>query len=146
MPGAGLIPGLQGHMIPTMQAPHQMQGPDGMDDEPAYKRAKLEESLIPEHEYLARNPNPVEFKIQLPMIDKSEWKLNGQMFPVALPLSDTVSVIKAKIFDEVGMPAGKQKLQLDGMFLKDSNTLAYYNFNPSTIVLLQLKERGGRKK
>jgi splicing factor 3A subunit 1 len=32
------------------------------------------------------------------------------------------------------------------MFIKDSNTLAYYNFLPSSVVQLQVKERGGRKK
>ena len=73
------------------------------------------------------------------------------------------------------MPAGKQKLQLgvrifsviplnvqydesalvsylvvylfqQGIFIKDSNTLAYYNVTPASLVQLQLKERGGRKK
>jgi len=44
------------------------------------------------------------------------------------------------------MPPGKQKLQLDAIFLKDANTLAYYNVRPGTIVTLQVKERGGRKK
>jgi len=44
------------------------------------------------------------------------------------------------------MPAGKQKLQIESLFIKDSNTLAFYNFTSSTVVGLQLKERGGRKK
>jgi len=80
------------------------------------------------------------------MLDKSEWKLGGQSFSITLPLTDTVSVIKAKVYDELGMPAGKQKLQLDGLFMKDSNTLAFYNFTPMCAVQLQVKERGGRKK
>ena len=33
-----------------------------------------------------------------------------------------------------------------GLFMKDSNTLAFYNFMNSGVVQLQLKERGGRKK
>ena len=32
------------------------------------------------------------------------------------------------------------------MFVKDSNTLAFYNITNGTTVQLQLKERGGRKK
>lgn len=35
---------------------------------------------------------------------------------------------------------------LQGIFIKDSNSLAYYNVTPTSIVQLQLKERGGRKK
>jgi len=33
-----------------------------------------------------------------------------------------------------------------GLFFKDSNSLAYYNIMPGTVLNLQLKERGGRKK
>ena len=33
-----------------------------------------------------------------------------------------------------------------GMFIKDSNSLAFYNFVNGATVQLQLKERGGRKK
>ena len=32
------------------------------------------------------------------------------------------------------------------MFIKDTNTLAYYNVGNGAIMQLQLKERGGRKK
>ncbi len=44
------------------------------------------------------------------------------------------------------MPPGKQKLQLDSIFLKDANSLAYYNVRPGTVISLLVKERGGRKK
>ncbi len=44
------------------------------------------------------------------------------------------------------MPPGKMKLQLDSIFLKDANSLAYYNFRPGMVIGLQVKERGGRKK
>jgi len=45
------------------------------------------------------------------MSEKPEWRLKGQVLTLTLPLSDTVSVIKAKIHEETGMPPGKQKLQ-----------------------------------
>ena len=35
---------------------------------------------------------------------------------------------------------------LQGIFVKDSNTLAFYNFMSGATVQLQMKERGGRKK
>ncbi len=78
--------------------------------------------------------------------DKPEWKLNGQMIAVTLPLSHPISALKAKLHEETGMPPGKQKLQMEAIFFKDSNTLAYYNIYPNTLVHLQIKERGGRKK
>jgi hypothetical protein len=45
------------------------------------------------------------------MSEKPEWRLKGQVLMLTLPLSDTVSVIKAKSHEETGMPPGKQKLQ-----------------------------------
>ena len=35
---------------------------------------------------------------------------------------------------------------MQGMFIKDTNTLAFYNLAPDATIHLQLKERGGRKK
>lgn len=79
-------------------------------------------------------------KVQVPnMQDKSEWKLSGQVLNFTVPLTDQVgdcwlimlfsvvekpcqcavamypqvSVIKVKIHEATGMPAGKQKLQFE---------------------------------
>ena len=43
---------------------------------------------------------------------------------------------------------GKQKLQYEGIFIKDSNSLDYYNMAMASgaVIHLALKERGGRKK
>jgi splicing factor 3A subunit 1 len=117
------------------------------------------------------------------MPDKPEWRLDGRMLSVLLPLTDSVAVAKSKIHEETGLPPGKQKLSQDvsqhstliissffflklefclvselteavvfslfrcqGLFFKDSNSLAYYNVAPGSVVQLGLKERGGRKK
>ena len=153
MPGIPMPPVMQPVIPPPVKpAPPAapMRPPTDMsstDDEPPTKRSKTEDQLITEGEFLMQHKGPVTFQVQVPsLLDKSEWKLGGQSLTVTLPLTDTVSVIKAKVFDELGMPAGKQKLQLDGMFMKDSNTLAFYNFTPMCVVQLQVKERGGRKK
>jgi len=135
-------------MMPPVMRPalSTSSGHDG-SDEPAAKKTKTEEQLVPEQLFLSQHPGPVTFRIQVPNVtEKSEWKLNGQQFNVTLPITDNVAVIKAKVFDETGMQAGKQKLQLEGMFLKDSNTLAFYNISTTSVIHLQLKERGGRKK
>ena len=68
------------------------------------------------------------------------------MISLTLSPTDTVAYLKGKIQDETGMPPAKQKLSYDGMFFKDTNTLAYYNLLSGITVLLQVKERGGRKK
>ena len=121
--------------------------PDMTMEEPPNKRARGEDNLMPEADFLARNVSPVTFRVLVPSAaDKPEWKLNGQMLTVTLPLSDPISAMKAKIHDETGMPPGKQKLQMENIFFKDSNTLAFYNIYPNTVVHLQIKERGGRKK
>ncbi|XP_050389734.1 splicing factor 3A subunit 1 [Patella vulgata] len=121
--------------------------PKPSDDEPPNKKAKTEDNLIPEQVFLKKNKGPVKISVSVPKVaDKPEWSLNGQKLEFTLPLTDSVSVIKAKLNEALGMPAGKQKLQYDGIFIKDSNTLAFYNFNNGATVDLQVKERGGRKK
>lgn len=125
--------------------PHVM--PPMEPEEPPNKRPRGEDNLIPEGEFMARNPNPVTFHILCPIInDKPEWRLTGQSIALTLGLGETVTAIKGRIHDETGLPPGKQKLQLDSMFLKDGNTLAYYNVRPGMAMGLQIKERGGRKK
>ncbi|XP_019717333.1 splicing factor 3A subunit 1 isoform X1 [Hippocampus comes] len=121
--------------------------PPPHDDEPMNKKMKTEDNLIPEDEFIRRNKGPVAVKVQVPnMQDKTEWKLNGQVLNFTVPLTDQVSVIKVKIHEATGMPAGKQKLQYEGIFIKDSNSMAYYNMSTGSIIHLALKERGGRKK
>lgn len=45
------------------------------------------------------------------------------------------------------MPANKQKLKTEELgFLKETNTLAFYNAKDGFAVELTIKERGGRKK
>ena len=128
------------------QAPPPMMLPPEMD-EPPNKKARGEETLMPEADFLARNVSPVTFRVVVPNAgDKPEWKLHGQLLTLTLPLSDPISALKARIHEDTGMPPGKQKLQMENIFFKDSNTLAYYNIYPNTIVHLQIKERGGRKK
>jgi len=68
-----------------------------------------------------------------PLFRFSEWKLNGQMITLTLPLQDMVSVIKARLNDELSMPPAKQKLQIENIFLKDSNSLAFYNLTPGRL-------------
>ncbi|CAG5115573.1 unnamed protein product, partial [Candidula unifasciata] len=116
-------------------------------DEPPNKKQKTEENLIPEDVFLQKFKGSVKVLVVVPNVsDKPEWNLKGQTVEYNLPLTDSISVLKAKIHESLAMPAGKQKLQYEGMFVKDSNSLAFYNFMNGATVHLQMKERGGRKK
>ena len=91
-----------------MPAPEPMPA----EDEPPSKRARTEDSLIPEHHWLARHPQgTVTFCVAVPTVaDKPEWRLSGQTLNLTMPLTDMVSVVKARLHDETGLPPGKQKL------------------------------------
>ena len=118
------------------------------DDGPPAKKQKTEADLIPEAVFLQSCTSPsVTVRVSVPVdYSKPEWNLKGQTLKITLPYKDFVSVIKEKVFEQIALPAGKQKLVFDGMFIKDSNTLAFYNVPNDALVGLQLKERGGRKK
>lgn len=52
--------------------------------------------------------------MQIPnIIEKSEWKLNGQTIAVSLALTDAVTALKGKIQEETGMPPAKQKISYE---------------------------------
>uniref|UniRef100_A0A8D9DQP7 Splicing factor 3A subunit 1 n=1 Tax=Cacopsylla melanoneura TaxID=428564 RepID=A0A8D9DQP7_9HEMI len=136
---------------PPMGRKHPAPEPLHHEEEfnmPGGKKMRTEESLMPEHMFLSKMHTPnVTFSVVVPnMSDKPEWKLNGQTLALSLDLRASVTTLKSKISELIGMPAGKQKLCVDGLFFKDSNSLAYYNITPGCKVHLQLKERGGRKK
>lgn len=115
------------------------------EDEPLSKKAKsAEDALIPEGQFLASNASPTTFNVAVP--DKPELNLNGQLIPFTMALTESISILKAKINEATGLAPGKQKLSKDGLFFKDQNSLAFYNVGDSVIVQLSLKERGGRKK
>ncbi|XP_074105276.1 splicing factor 3A subunit 1 [Cotesia typhae] len=136
-------------MQPPLPAPMTMKHPGEMslEEEPPTKKLRTEDSLINEQQFLARNKGPVQLNIAVPsMTEKTEWKLHGQTLTITLQPNETIATVKARIHEQTGMPPGKQKLQFEGMFFKDSNTLAYYNLVSGNVVNLLPKERGGRKK
>lgn len=133
----------------SQQAQSQVSCMPAELEEPASKRQKTEEHLISETEFLAQyqSRGPIKFYVQCPVVaEKPEWNLNGQSIALTMPLTETVAAIKNKLTEMLTIPAGKQKLQLDALFIKDQNTLAYYNMYSESVVQLHLKERGGRKK
>lgn len=145
-----LNPGGGPPMPPNLMALHQQQQLPPMaqelEEEPAAKKAKnLEDSLVPEGQFLASNQSPSTFNVSLPA-DKPELNMNGQLITLSLALTDTVTTLKLKISEAIGLAPGKQKLSREGLFFKDTNTIAFYNIGDGVTVQLSMKERGGRKK
>ena len=157
-PMSGMF-GMQHHLHPPavapphlmhLQPPFTQSLPPGVfpeDEAQAAKKLKTEDSLIPEQEFLKQSPASVTIRVAVPHVtEKSEWNLTGQSLSLTLSVTETLSSVKTKIHESVGMPPGKQKLQYEGMFVKDTNSLAFYNMGHGSVIHLHLKERGGRKK
>lgn len=124
------------------------------EESPAMKRARLDADqpppqLVDEAEWLRRfgAQGPITVSVACPSVtDKPEWHLNGQTIGVSADLTELISSLKLKIQDLTNLPSGKQKLVHEGIFVKDSQSLASYNLMNGSVIQLQLKERGGRKK
>jgi splicing factor 3A subunit 1 len=144
-----MMPGMMGMPIPGMY-PYGMHQPPPPEEEPAAKRQKMEEqNLIPEQKFLEDYPSPVNIVVQVPPApaDKNEWNFQGQQLEFILAPTSTITNVKEKIKEALGMPPNKQKLKGPVIsILKDDKTLAYYNTAPGTVFVLGVKERGGRKK
>jgi splicing factor 3A subunit 1 len=153
-PGMGFLPPPLQHfmplpprpMVPVSIAPPPIPEPEDEDeDEPSFKRQKQDNSA--EEEFLRTYTGPITFKVQVPHVaDKPEWKLNGQVVNLTLAPRDSMTTLKNRIQDQLGIPSAKQKVQFDGVYVKDNQTMAACNIKPGSVVFLQVKERGGRKK
>jgi len=107
------------------------------------KRPRHEGPPLSEEEWLAHYPDPISLTIQTPTLP--EYKLTGESISIAdLPLTTLVSTLKNRIADKVGMPYGKQKLSVGatGTVMNNSKSLAFYNFQQGSIVVLGLKDKG----
>lgn len=168
------MPGMMGGMMPSpyvQHVPHMMPTPimsngmkvDSMLDshprpqpnEPFAKKQKMDEddggkelNLVPEREWLKQYSGPVNVVVSVPSLPETKWPLHGQILRIQIVITDTVQNLKEKVADSLGgMPANKQKLKTEELgFLKETNTLAFYNAKDGFAVELTIKERGGRKK
>lgn len=122
----------------------QLKLSDFLDDGPSSKRPRLEENLEPEEVWVRKVQGTISILLISPV--SSEWNLEGQTFGLNAAITSSVNDLKSQIQDKTTVPASKQKLSFEGIFLKDTNSLAYYNMQNGSTVHLQFKERGGRKK
>ena len=104
--------------------------------------------LIPAQQWIATHPGPVSLTIRLP-VDNSNpaWGLRGQTITTLIDIGATVKTLKQQISElQGGMPISKQQLKhaVHG-FLKDAQTLGYYNLVSGMELQLTVRSRGGRK-
>lgn len=128
-PGApmGMRPMMPGQHSATMPGLRPPLGSSGMEmaGGPPAKKARPEETLIPEDQFLRSNPTNVSFQVSVPKVEKDDWNCRGQLIHVSMPLTTTFADVKSKIESETGMPPAKQKLQCEGVFVKGLSTRLY---------------------
>ena len=152
-PGAPPLPFAQPPMpppygMPLPGAPGGMPGAPGVPvEEPDAKRQKKEEALLSEEDFAEAHPDPVTIDVVVPDVD-GDASLNGQTVTLEVAsVMETVGDVKARLANAIGVPASKQKMSTQALgFLKDTSTLAAYNFGSGTVLIMGLKERGGRTK
>ena len=132
---------------PMGMMPLKHMNSEVMEEEPPSKRQRNEDQLMPEEAFLVRYPGFLNFHVAVPnSSEKQEWKLQGQQLSFSMLPTESIAAVKTKIHDATGMPPAKQKLAWEGLYFKDTNSLAFYNVIPDAVIQLQVKERGGRKK
>lgn len=103
--------------------------------------------LRPESDILVEYPGARKVRISVPDVDGND-KLNGQVLEVEVgSLSDSISELKARLAEVIGLGANKQKLIRDDVgVMRDNLSLAHYNVLEDVQLTLGIKERGRGKK
>merc|ERR1712224_1175588 len=102
--------------------------------------------MVPEKEWLESNgSDPVKITVNVAIC---EQEVGMPSVTMELPLTETTAAVKCKL-QAMGInsiPVHKMKLRNDTVgYLKDRNSLGYYNFVPGSELELMKKGRGGQK-
>jgi len=150
LPPAGVRPP-SGPAPPLPIPPTPEQSSASADaEEPAAKRMKTDSDMMSEEDFVQQFGQMASVQVQVPASgsQSNEYGMHGQILRLSIDVMSTVSDLKDMISSELsGLPPSKQKISLKGVgFLKDHLTLAKYNIRSGQMLLLGLKERGGRRK
>lgn len=93
--------------------------------------------------------NITSVKIKVPDdLSKEEWSFHGQLLDLPLPSGNltTIDAVKDMIASALGLPNSRQKLWIEGQSpFKNISTLLELGISQDSVILLGLKERGGKK-
>eukprot|EP00047_Mylnosiga_fluctuans_P003942 m.231853 g.231853 ORF g.231853 m.231853 type:complete len:692 (+) comp12270_c0_seq1:22-2097(+) len=116
--------------------------------EPPSKRPKAEsfvERLEPEAQFLATHHGGTVVTVYIGEADPKFNLVQGQQLQFSVNFTDKIGDLKQKLQDQCGMPINKQKIMIDDVVLTNTNSIAFYNITPGTMLFLGAKTRGGRK-
>ena len=116
--------------------------PPPFGEEPDAKRQRTDQ-LLSEEDFAEAHPGPLSVHVTVPEVE-GEAGLRGQTVTLEVSsVMETIGDVKARLAAAVGVPASKQKVSSLALgFLKDTSTLAAYNFGAGTALQLGLKVRG----
>jgi len=109
-------------------------------EEPEAKRQRTGE-LLSEEDFAEAHPEPVSINVAVPEVE-GDAGLRGQTVTLEVGVMETLGDVKARLATATGVPASKQKMMHNGVFLKDTSTLAAYNFGDGTALAMSIKSRG----
>lgn len=99
--------------------------------------------LVPEEQWLKLHPDA---RFTVAVVLSADSGQERRVSVDSCQPSDTISTLKERLVELLGIPVGKQKLWVSGRPpLRNAQTLASANIGKETVVSLGLKERGGEK-
>ena len=86
--------------------------------------------------------NPISVYVQLPSVpDKPEWKCDGSRIILADLAPDSLcGALLERIQQSIGLPIGKQKLQIGPRVLANNATLAAFNIEHGEVINLTVRK------
>eukprot|EP01083_Nonionella_stella_P033176 90824_1 len=141
-------------MMPPPPPPQHVRPPFMMPPPPA-KKMKLNNTgqpngLVEEQRFVQQNGGKQKahkIRIIVPKDDnKKQFKFNGQTLTFTMQLNQTINELKQRINAVLTLPMNKQKLRCkaNGIWVKDANSLAFYNINAESVLELATRTRGGK--
>lgn len=125
---------------------------DDDDDEPSAKKPRLDDgSLQAEHLWVQKHPMPIQILVQVNLGADAAAANIPSVIPLEVSVKSRVLEMKQMLSPKVqnaGVNFANMKLKAQGAgyLLKNSNTLAFYNVAPGSVIELTRKQRGGGAK
>ncbi len=137
--------------VPPTAAMHPYLHPGNQPSAPVPVAVAAVGTLMDEEQWAAVNPSPFEIAVTVAREEASDknkgWKLDGATHTFAVQNTTAVEELKQMLEIRVGLPPNLQKLKhVTKGFLKDKDSLAFYNLRQGDVLELTRQQRGGKKK